>query len=267
MLTILSRPRQVCSGLTRRELLQVGGAGLLGLNLPGLLAVEAAQPEASRRAKSVIFLFLFGGPSQLETFDLKPDAPSGIRGNFRPIASRTPGLRICEYLPRLAGMSDKFSVIRSLTHPQNDHNACHYIQTGHPMPPAERGAAGVNASDRDWPAIGSVVEYLDRHAASGRWRDIPSYVYLPNRLGHIQGYDRLGQYGGWLGRAYNALATEIRKRGPGDIHISEPVPTTNSISASRDLTPRAGWCWIGSTADRACWSSSTRSGGSWIRGG
>jgi hypothetical protein len=216
MLTILSQPRRVCSGLTRRELLQAGGAGLLGLSLPKVLAAEAVQPARRGRAKSVIFLFLFGGPSQLETFDLKPDAPSGIRGNFRPIASRTPGLRICEHLPRLAAVSDQFCVIRSLTHTQNDHNACHYIQTGHPMPPAERGAAGVNASDRDWPAIGSVVEYLDRHAARGNWRDIPSYVYLPNRLGHIQGYDRLGQYGGWLGRAYNALATEIRKRGSAD---------------------------------------------------
>src|SRR5207302_5426322 len=89
----------------------------------------------------------------------------------------------------------------------------HYIQTGHPMPVAPRGAAGVDATDMDWPAMGSVVEYLDRRSGP---RGFPSYVYLPNRLGHIQGYDRSGQYGGWLGRSYNALATEIRKRGPGD---------------------------------------------------
>jgi hypothetical protein len=217
MLTILSRPRRVCSGLTRRELLQAAGAGLLGVNLPEVLAAETAAPAAPgsrRRAKSVIFLFLFGGPSQLETFDLKPDAPSAIRGPFRPIPSRTPGLRICEHLPRLAAVSDRFAVVRTMTHRHNDHNACHYIQTGHPMPPANRGAAGVNATDRDWPAIGSVIEYLDQH--SRRPRDFPSYVYLPNRLGHLQGYDRLGQYAGWLGRAYNALATDIRKRGPGD---------------------------------------------------
>jgi len=161
-----------------------------------------------------MFLFLFGGPSQLETFDMKPDAPEGIRGPFRPIASHTPGLLVCEHLPRLAAMSDRYAVIRTVTHRQNDHNACHYIQTGHPMPPAERGAAGVGATDRDWPAFGSVLEYLDRRG-QGR-RDFPSYVYLPNRLGHIQGYDRLGQYAGWLGRAYNAVATDIRKRGPSD---------------------------------------------------
>jgi hypothetical protein len=212
MLTVLSGPRRVCSGLTRRELLLAGG-GLLGVNLLRVLQAEAPRPPRKARAKSVLFLFLFGGPSQLETFDLKPDAPSGIRGPFKPIASRSGGLLVCEHLPRLAARSHRYAVVRTLTHKHNDHNACHYIQTGHPLPPAPRGAAGVDATDKDWPAMGSVVEYLDRR--SGR-RGFPSYVYLPNRLGHIQGYDRSGQYAGWLGRSYNALATEIRKRGPGD---------------------------------------------------
>lgn len=218
MLRVLSNPRQVCSGLTRREMLQVAGAGLLGVDLPRVLAAEeAGQGTARRKAKSVIFLFLFGGPSQLDTFDMKPDAPTGIRGPFKPIASRTPGLVMCEHLPRLAAMSDQYAVIRTVNHRQNDHNACHYIQTGHPMPPAPRGAAGVNASERDWPAMGSVIEYLDRHRTQpGLRRELPSYIYLPNRLGHIQGYDRLGQYAGWLGRPYNALATHIPKRGTGD---------------------------------------------------
>src|SRR5438105_11591305 len=154
MLTVHSQPRRVCSGLTRRELLQVGGTGLLGLSLPKLWAAEAlTSPWQHARAKSVIFLFLFGGPSQLETFDLKPTAPEKIRGPFRPIAARTPGLRICEHLPRLAHISDHFCVVRSLSHPYNDHNAAHYIQTGHPMPPADRGPGGVNASVKDWPAV------------------------------------------------------------------------------------------------------------------
>lgn len=213
MLTILGRPRRVCDGLTRRQLLQVGGAGLFGLSLPRVLAAEAARSARKPRARSVLFVFLFGGPSQLETVDMKPEAPSGIRGPFRPIASRTPGLRICEHLPRLAARSDQFCVLRTVHHRQNDHNACHYIQTGHPMPPAPRGAAGVDATDRDWPAMGSVVEYLDQQQGGRRF---PSYVYLPNRLGHIQGYDRSGQYGGWLGRPYNALATEVRKRDARD---------------------------------------------------
>src|SRR5690348_7720732 len=100
----------------RRTILQAGGAGLFGLSLPKLLAAEEQQPFVHARAKSVIFLFLFGGPSQHETFDLKPDAPETIRGRFRPIASRTPGLMICEKLHRLAAISDKFAVLRTMSH-------------------------------------------------------------------------------------------------------------------------------------------------------
>ncbi|MFM2095323.1 MAG: hypothetical protein RIS70_2447 [Planctomycetota bacterium] len=220
MLTIQGRPRAVCDGVTRRDLLKIGGAGLLGASLPQLLAAEESGQTSSARAKSVIFLFLFGGPSQLETFDMKPEAPSTIRGPYKPIASRTPGMLVCEHLPKLAAMSDQYAVIRTLTHNQNDHNACHYIQTGHPMPPAERGPARVNATEKDWPAFGSVVEYLDQQADQlrpiDRRRDFPSYVYLPNPLGHIQGYDRSGQYAGWLGRSYNALATSVPKKDAKD---------------------------------------------------
>ena len=220
MLTIQGQTRRVCNGLTRRNLLEAAGAGLLGTSLAGLLAAEEAGNVVQPRAKSVLFLFLFGGPSQLETFDLKPYAPSGIRGPYQSIDSRTPGLRICEHLPRLAQLSDRFAVVRTVTHGHNDHNACHYIQTGHPLPPAQRGAANVDATDKDWPAMGSVVEYLDRRAEAERGldgrQDFPGYVYLPNPLGHIQGYDRSGGYAGWLGRSYNALATNIAKQSPTD---------------------------------------------------
>lgn len=219
MLSILGRSRRACDGVTRREILQAGGAGLLGVGLPQVLAAESALQTGRARAKSVMFLYLFGGPSQLETFDMKPDAPSTVRGPFKSIASRTPGLRICEHLPRLAKRSDRYCVVRTLNHPQNDHNASHYIQTGHPMPPAERGAANVNAAPNDWPAMGSVVEYLDQRQAGNKPRAIPSYIYLPNRHGEIQRggiYNRLGQYAGWLGPQYNALATRIRKRNAKD---------------------------------------------------
>jgi len=186
---------------------------LFGTTLAGLLAAEEAGAIVQPRAKSVLFLFLFGGPSQLETFDMKPAAPSEIRGPFRSIASRTPGLSICEHLPLLAEQSRRYCAVRTVTHSHNDHNACHYIQTGHPLPPAPRGAAGVDATEKDWPAMGSVIEYLDRRSHD---REFPSYAYVPNRLGHIDGYDRSGQYAGWLGNSFNALATEIRKRGPKD---------------------------------------------------
>jgi len=225
MLTVLGKSTPSCMGLSRREVIQAG-AGMLGLSLPRVLAAEelakavAAGGEAggktqgttrrarSGRAKSILFLYLYGGPSQHETFDMKPEAPEGIRGPFRPIDSRTPGLRICEHLPKLAALSDQFSIIRTLHHTHNNHHACHWLKTGMPWHLPE---TIFNASEQDWPAMGSVVEYLDRHAPGGDRRVMPGYVYLPAPLGHLQGYDYPGQYAGWLGRAYNALATDFRR--------------------------------------------------------
>lgn len=207
--------------MSRREVLQVGGAGLLGVGSGTVAAAESAGAVLGRaaRAKSVMFLYLFGGPSQLETFDMKPDAASTVRGPFSAISARTPGMRICEHLPKLAACSDRFAVIRTLNHTQNDHNAAHIIQTGWHMPEAERGPANVNAAANDWPAMGSVVSYLDRDRSTPG--SMPSYVYLPNRHGEIQlggRYNRLGQYAGWLGPEYNALATRIRKKA----HLDNP---------------------------------------------
>lgn len=216
MLTVLGNPRQACDRLTRRALLQVAGAGMLGMNLPRVWASEEIETPLVARAKSVLFVFLYGGPSQLETFDMKPDAASTVRGPFKPIASRTPELRICEHLPRLAARSDKYCVVRTVNHPQNDHNGTHFIQTGHPLPPADRGAAQVDATDKDWPAFGSVISYLDERSAQGTPRPFPSYVYLPRLLGHFAGYDINGQYAGWLGKAHNPMATAIRKRSADD---------------------------------------------------
>jgi hypothetical protein len=199
--------------------MQVGGAGLLGLSLPKLLQAEQQQSTFSGgRAKSVIFLFLFGGPSQLETFDLKPKAPSKIRGPFKPIACRTPGLMIGEHLPKSAAISDKFCVVRSMTHSYNDHSgAGHYIQTGHRWQVPIRG--GFSATINDWPSMGSVVEYLSLREATAESRGLPNYVVLPNWLGALQEkgqYRRPGQYGGWLGRGYDPLNTNIQKRNLTD---------------------------------------------------
>src|SRR4051812_13169950 len=196
MLTINGLPSRT-AGISRRELLQIGGAGLLGLCLPKVLAAEGAAPAFTKgKAKSVIFLFLFGGPSQLETFDLKPEAPSEIRGPFRPIRSRTPDLLISEHLERLAKISDKFGVIRTMTHSFNDHSgAGHYIQTGKrwhiPI------GAGFSATADDWPSMGSVVEYLSQHAPGGMKREMPAAAVVPNWLGRLQDggqYRRPGQY-------------------------------------------------------------------------
>ncbi len=217
MLTVLGNVRRTCDGVTRRAVLQAGGAGMLGMTLPRLLAAESVAQPVAVKAKSVIFVFLYGGPSQLETFDMKPDAASTIRGPFQPIDSRTPGLRICEHLPLLAERSDQYCVVRTVNHPQNDHNGTHFIQTGHPLPPADRGAAQVDATDKDWPAFGSVISYLDAQSrSSSAAQPFPAYTYLPRLLGHFAGYDINGMYAGWLGKAYNPMATRIQKRDGND---------------------------------------------------
>jgi len=223
MLTALSGYHSVCSGLTRRKLLQVGGAGLFGLTLPKVLAAEEAARPIKPRAKSVIFLLLFGGPSQLETFDMKPDAPDTLRGPFKPIACRTPGLIMSEHLPKLAASSDKFCVVRTMSHSYNDHStAGHYIQTGHPWHIPIGG--GFNATPKDWPSMGSIVEYMQQR--QGLHGDVPNYAYLPNLLGHLQTFSTLltrpGGYGGWLGRGYDPLNTAIQKRGPEDNPFTRP---------------------------------------------
>lgn len=202
----------------RREILRAGGAGLLGLSLDQVLRAEEIRTDGNARAKSVIFLFLFGGPSQLETFDLKPNAPANIRGPFKPVASRTPGLLIGEYLPKLAAVSDRFSVIRTMTHPYNDHSgAGHYLQTGKRWHIAIGG--GFDATPRDWPSMGSAIDYCLRHASPETARDLPNYMVLPARLGHLEQagqYKRPGEYAGWLGRAWNPVSTLVNKRDVKD---------------------------------------------------
>src|SRR5437016_10330680 len=129
-------------GINRRELLQVGYSGLLGIGLPSLLAgrAVAAQPSPSgtaRKQKSVILIFLTGAPSHLDMFDLKPDAPSEVRGEFKPIGTKVPGVHICEHLPALAARTDKYTLVRSLSHRENNHLvATHQVLTGHPQPGA-----------------------------------------------------------------------------------------------------------------------------------
>ncbi len=219
MLTVNGLPKRNCTGMSRRELLQIGGAGLLGMSLPRVLAAEhAAEAFSGSRAKSVIFLFLFGGPSQLETFDMKPEAPQEIRGPFRPIRSRTPDLLVSEHLEQLAKISDKYAIIRTMTHDYNDHSgAAHYLQTGKRWQVPVGG--GFSATPKDWPSMGSVVEYLSQQSASGLAKDMPSYAVLPNWLGRLQDkgqYRRPGQYAGWLGNGFNPLNTAVNKRDVDD---------------------------------------------------
>src|SRR5947209_7499696 len=120
MLTMLGSPRRCCDGLTRRETLKAGALSLLGgfFNLPSLLALEASRPAHARpgKAKSVILLYLLGGAATQDMFDLKPDAPGGVRSEFRPVPTSAPGVHICEHLPRMAGWMHRAALVRTVNH-------------------------------------------------------------------------------------------------------------------------------------------------------
>jgi hypothetical protein len=120
-----------CDGRSRREFLRLGGLAMGGLSLPALLQAEAQARGAGSSHKSVIMIYLTGGPAHQDTFDLKPDAPDGIRGEYKPIATRLPGVQICEHLPRIAGLMDKVAVIRSIVGLRDEHSSAQNV-TGYP---------------------------------------------------------------------------------------------------------------------------------------
>ena len=112
MLTMLGPGQRMCDGVSRRQFLTIGGLAMGGISLSQLLQAEAAA--GTKRHKSVIMIFLSGGPPHQDMFDLKMDAPVEIRGEFQPISTKVPGIQICEHLPRMAAMMDKLAIIRSL---------------------------------------------------------------------------------------------------------------------------------------------------------
>lgn len=181
-------------GLTRREALQIGYSGLLGLGLSSVLKPRPANADAgkpTRERKSLILIFLTGAPSHVDTFDMKPDAPPEVRGEFKPIATKIPSLHICEHLPGLAARADKYALVRSLSHRENNHLvATHHLLTGHPQPGAFFDKV---ASRDDWPCYDSALDHLHpRHDG------VPSGVHLPTYLTD----GRLtwpGQHAGFLG--------------------------------------------------------------------
>jgi hypothetical protein len=181
--------------LTRRHLLQVGSAGFLGLSLPGLLqASEGSSRKA--KAKAVIFLHQFGGPSQFETFDMKPDAPAEVRGTFKPIPSKVTGLQVCELLPKLAQLADKYSIIRSIQHKMKNHNsAAYYSLTGYAPPTDDQR---LRDSIELFPAYGSIV---DKFAPAKK--GIPTFVSYPHVI--RDGSISPGQHASFLGKIHNPL--------------------------------------------------------------
>jgi uncharacterized protein (DUF1501 family) len=187
-------PHRHDTGITRREWLQVGSSGALGLGMSSLLGARATGAEANRlarRGKSVLVIWLTGAPSHHDTFDPKPDAPAEVRGEFKTIASRQPGLYVCEHLPRLAARADRFAVVRSMAHRENNHLvATHHLLTGYPQPGAFFDKV---ASRDDWPCYSSALDYL-----RPRQDGVPNGVNLPTFL--MEGsLTWPGQHAGFLG--------------------------------------------------------------------
>src|SRR5438034_824167 len=199
------------SSFTRRHVLKIGGLGMLGLTLNKLWAAEdkwkAQKIKApAARAKSVIFLYQFGGPSHIDMFDMKPDAPEGIRGPHKPISSNVPGLQVSEHLPRVAKIMDKVTLIRSMHHTMKNHNsASYYALSGH-APPVD----DIRLKDtlNLFPAYGSVVSRLA--PSEGEMPTFVSYPYVIR-----DGSVTPGQHASFLGKAHDPFLFTQDPNSPG----------------------------------------------------
>ena len=181
--------------ITRRHLLKVGGLGLLGLTMPKLLRAEAMK-KLTARAKSVIFLFQWGGPSHIDMFDRKPEAPEGIRGPLKGVPSNVPGLHVCEGMERVAKIMDKVTLIRSVHHTMKNHNSAgYYALTGHPPPSDDQR---LRDSLDLYPAYGSMVDKL-----APVHEDMPTFVAYPHVIS--DGSITPGQHASFLGKRHDPL--------------------------------------------------------------
>src|SRR5207237_4134344 len=184
----------------RRSFLVAGGLGVLGLTLPDLRRLRsapAATPATEkRRRNSCVFIFLFGGPSHIDLWDMKPEAPAEIRGEFQPIDTAVPGIQLCEHLPRLAQAMDRLCLLRSMTHQMPVHGpACSEMYSGRPYfgPPVTD-----QATPEDWPSIAAIVQRYGQDRAG--W---PPAVVIP-WFTQFAGQDKpiAGQTGGRMGEAF-----------------------------------------------------------------
>ncbi len=214
----------------RRHVLQAGAISALGLGLTDLHSRLLAAPQnpltlLRTPAKACIFLFMWGGPSQLETFDMKPDAPAEVRGEFNPIATKVPGISICEHFSQLASVTDKLAIIRSLSHDDPAHlSSGHATLTGQLAPVLKSDADP--PSSKDSPHLGSLISKMMPGA-----KGLPSFVSMPWKAFHpaAPGGEAPGQHGGWLGAAYDGMLLG------GDLNDPAWQPQGLTLPADIDL--------------------------------
>ncbi|MEZ6126895.1 MAG: DUF1501 domain-containing protein [Planctomycetaceae bacterium] len=233
MLQISTSGQRLCDGIRRRDWLRLGALAPLALSAPALLAsrsAQAGQPESAvrpsvagafGRAKRCVILFMAGGPAQQDTFDLKPEAPSDYRSQFRPIETSAEGIQICEHFPHLSRMMHHIALVRSVTHTDNNHStAAHWMSTGYAHRLSQENFI---ASRRDHPHIGSVLAKL-RPGTSA----LPAYVNLPERSHNDNGALTPGQDGGFLGGRFDPFWIEAHPHEPDfqvpSLKLDERVP-------------------------------------------
>lgn len=210
---------------SRREFLTAGGLTALGLTAGDLTRLRAAVPAERRRATSCVFLFLFGGPSQIDLWDMKPGAPDTVRGEFTPTRTAVPGVHVCEHLPGLGRVLDKVCLVRSMTHRMNVHGpACSEVLSGRPYFTAP---VTDQASREDWPALSAMVARYGRAgAAVPRSVVLPWYLQFPAQPKRIA-----GQTGGRMGERHNAFLVD-GDLGRADFAI-EGLDLPESVSGGR----------------------------------
>jgi hypothetical protein len=207
-------------------------------NLPSLLALEKARANRGRRAKakSVILLYLQGGPATQDMFDLKPDAPTGIRSDFKPIATNVSGIRVCEHLPKMAQWMHKTAVVRTVFHKGGCHNNLP-MYTGYDVPPPDD-----SPRDTDPPSMGSVCLYHEQEVLGKKPGELPNYVYLPCPLGWGEARRKPGPGGGFLGQRFDPLYTECtaytdrRMEKSDDMQVVRGEPLFKDIDLPEGMT-------------------------------
>jgi len=245
MLRILGSTRTTCDGVSRRDLLRVGGLGLAGASLPQITAWQTAaaadgkpRPRSFGKAKGILLIHLYGSPSQLETVDPKPDAPVEIRGELGCIDSSLPGCRVGELFPNLAKTMDRTTVIRSMTHPYPLHGVA-YALTGVPAIDARMELSPGDV--RHWPYFGSVVDFVETsRRGEAKASALPQNMALPfplstRRVGEVP---RAGPYAAFLGAEYNPVWTDM-----------VGTPTKSHIKTLRDMTFTENDPYIGCSDD------------------
>lgn len=229
----MSRPTIACRDFhqthhTRRTALTVGGLGLGALTLPGLLRAESASAAGARKAsaRSCILLFQFGGPSQFETFDPKPQAPAEIRGEFAAILTNCPGLSVGEHLPKLATLADRFALVRGVHHDRGNHNSGAYYSLTGRKPISDLVTS--NATATDFPAPGAVIDYLRRDTHL-----VPTAVSLPTMIADGP-FRTPGEFAGFLGKLHDPLFITQDPNHPKFSVDQLALPGGVSVSRLRD---------------------------------